>query len=409
LRFLPILLIAALVAACVPTQPAPTPTLSRAEFQNLPTEPAPTWQEPAIPITVNNALDMAYLGRLDPPSSGVGSVFDHAFAIDGTRLAVLTQDLVIGWDLITGEVVFFNNRLDARRVFFSVDKTEVYTLDGEGTVRVINGEDGTLVTDFVAMQGFIDEATYDPINGVLAVAGAEGEIRVWDPLERDVIVGFTAGDERITELEFSSEGATLAVSNVDSIELWNWRNREPIAVLTTGTDSLANDRIALSPDMTQVAAGTEEDIRLWDVDEVLIEHIMLTGEGGSDDVMTFTPNGTYVVNSGLAEAMNIWNPTNGELVAAIPELGGQRTSAAFSPDGDLMLASVFQGGAFVYNLAEIGPDGVGQNQLPLDVSIVGVGWSPDGRTLTLFDTRGFAHIFGVSNEPVPELTPTPES
>ncbi len=385
-----------LMAACVPVPDAPTATPARDTLQQQPTEPPPPYQEPAIPVTAANATDVQPLGRLDPPATDVGSVYSYAFAIDSTRLAVLTQDLLIGWDLLNGQVVFFTNRLGARQVYYAVDKTEVYTLDGDGFVRVIDGESGNQIATFTAQPNFDGHAAYDPNTGYLAVTSQDGQVSVWDPLERDLLVRFSTEDARINDIAFSGDGAIIVIgTGGGAVELWDWQARRLIDQLTTGEAALPVGRVAVGPRLAQIAAGTTEDVRLWNVQAQLVEHILLTGENGTADLLVYTPDGSYVINSGLAEAMNIWDPASGELVAALPELGGDRTAAAFDPSGSLLLATVFQGGTYLYNLAELGADGIQRAELEPPATIVDVGWSPDGRTLALFDTRGSAFIYGI--------------
>jgi WD40 repeat protein len=402
------LLIALLtLAACVPAPSEPTDVPRRDDLPIAPTEPPPAYREPAIPVEADNALAITQLGRLDPPESGVGSVFTFAFAVDSTRLAALTSELLLGWDLLTGELLFSTNRLNATQVFQSLDKTEVYTLDSDGFLRVINGDTGFQIENLTVQADFSGDAAYDPNAGVLAVASNEGQVTLWDPLAREQLANFVASDPRITTMAFSADGAQLIIGNASgSVEIWDWAGAVQVKSLTVDEDdAVPVTRVTASPDGAQIVAATNGDLRVWSAESGDLEHILLTGEGGSNDVMTYTPDGTYVINSGTAAAMNIWDPVSGELIAAIPELGGERTAAAFNAPGDLMLTSVFQGGVGVWNLRSFGAEGVSQISLDPSATIINVGWSPDGRTLALFDTRGSVHIFGVPQAADASATP----
>ena len=93
--------------------------------------------------------------------------------------------------------------------------------------------------------------------------------------------------------------------------------------------------------------------------------------------------------------MNVWNPLSGALVAAIPDLGGEPTRTAFSPDHSLMLSAVFQGETAIWDIATLTSGTVAQYNLNIEASIVDVAWSADGRTLALFEPSGTIQVWGI--------------
>jgi WD40 repeat protein len=395
-----------LAAACVPAPTEPTATPSRLDELRQPTVPPPSYREPFFPVTLDNVETVELLGRLDPDQPNIGSVSSYAFATDSTQLAALTRERVLSWDLITGELVFGVPRDGGIQVFYAADKTEVYTVSSTGRIRILDGTSGQLLTALEGQPDYAGIAAYAPFDGRLALVDSGGNVNVWDPVTRDLLVRFTSGDARVTDMAFSEDGTQFAISTAaGTVEIWDWQAREQLAVLQDPDDEPIG-QVVFAPGGVQVAAGTEADVRLWDLNERQLTHILLTGAGGAEDVLAYTPAGDLLVNSGLTEAMNIWNPVDGELVAALPELGGQRTAAAFNPSGALMLAGVFEGGVFVYNFAELTETGPQRAELTVDRPIIDVSWSADGRTLAVFDTRGSVHIFGV---PAPLPTPTPDA
>ncbi len=392
-------------AACVPVPPEATATTSRREELLQPTTPPPDYREPFFPVTLENVEEVELLGRLDPDQANIGSVSDYAFSLDSTRLVVLTRERVVGWDLLTGEVVFGTPRDGGIQIYESADKTEVYTVSSTGVIRVLDGSTGQQIERLEGQPDYAGIAAYSAFDGLLALVDNSGAVNVWDPLARDLQVRLDADDARVTDIAFADDGTQLALSTAaGTIEVWDWAADERI-ILLTDPDEEPVGRIEFAPSGDFIAVGTEADVRLWDVNEGQLIHILLTGEGGAEDVLAFTPDGGLLINSGLAEAMNIWTPLDGELAAAVPELGGNRTAAAFSPSGELMLAAVFQGGAYIYNLTTIEETALQRAELTVERPVIDVGWSPDGRTLAVFDTRGSVVIFGV---PAPPPTPTPD-
>src|SRR6266496_821068 len=120
-----------LMTACTPTTPPPTTTVQSGEFvpqqRDLPTLPPPVWVPVGQEIKLANVTNIAYLGRLD--AQGIPStVFAYAFSPDGSHLVGLNNEQLIGWDLVTGKLLFNTARLDAALVYYGADKTEVYTV-----------------------------------------------------------------------------------------------------------------------------------------------------------------------------------------------------------------------------------------------------------------------------------------
>lgn len=385
-----------ILAGCDTAPSVPTATPSREEAQQQPTATPPAWQEPFEPVTQETARNIVPVGRLDAPLAEGGSVFAHSFSIDGTRLAGLTNEQLVVWDVVTGETVFAATRQGVIDVFFSPDKVELYTIVPDGTVNVVEADSGFTRDTFLAHPDFVNnQFAYHADSGTLAVTSIQGDVRVWNTLERQAVANLETLNLDLNTLAFSADGALLAVGDTQGDALvWDWQADAVIATLDP-TLELSIERLTFSPDGTQLAVATDEDIRVWDIATEMIEHVLLTERGGSSDVLAYTPDGSFIVNSGTAEAMNVWNPQTGELLAAIPELGGEPTAVAFSPDGTLMLTSVFQGGSFMWDLSTIGAENIQRAALGDNALIIDVAWSDDGRTLALFATDGSVFIWGI--------------
>src|SRR4051812_48711478 len=104
-----------LLAACTPSTVSPTATVPPAgtfvpQQRDLPTLPPPAWVPVAQEIKLANVTNIAYLGRLDAKSTP-STVFAYAFSPDGSRLVGLNNEQLIGWDLVTGKLLFNTARL----------------------------------------------------------------------------------------------------------------------------------------------------------------------------------------------------------------------------------------------------------------------------------------------------------
>ncbi len=103
--------------------------------------------------------------------------------------------------------------------------------------------------------------------------------------------------------------------------------------------------VALAPDGTQLAAGVDYKVKLYDVAGKR-ERLSLDGHTGRVTGVAFTPDGGTVVSGSWDGTVRLWDATSGNQRAAFQWPVGKVTSLAVSPDG-LRLAVGGDAGAVV--------------------------------------------------------------
>lgn len=386
--FLLALLLLAL-AACTPAN-NDTPLVNT--VRGAPTQPPPAWLDSAAEITLETVPQIRLLGRLDSPTVP-STIFDHALSPDGTRLAGLDNEQLVVWDLISGETVFSTGRREATRVFFAADKTEVYTVELSGLVTTHDADSGQNQNTFTAIEDFEGTLALYPEDGWLAFGNREGQVKVWDPRERRSLVTFDAHERAVKAMAFTADGTWLATAdNSGSVKVWDWQTRSLIVEIENERPAL---KLGFAPDKALLATGTGENIRLWSLPDGGFLRLLDTGPG-SARVMAFSPDGLHLVNGGDTAQMMVWNPQTGNLVAQLPDVGEERLSLAFSPDGDLLLTAVLGGPVTLWNMTTITDSTV--NRADLDIQgkfAFSADWTSDGRLLTLFGMTGSVYIWGI--------------
>lgn len=383
-----------ILTACTTAPPA-SPT-SGPPSRELPT-PFPEalpYIEPLVAMDRDNIAQIRLIGRLEAPGTP-STVFRHAFSPDGALLAGLNNDWLIVWDLFTGETRYTVSRGDAAWVYFSPDKSELYTVAPSGHVDIWDVNEGKPRNDFRGHNNFSDILAYDAERGYLAMGGLSGEVKVWDVAARQSLVTFSANPGRITAMAFSPDGQWLAVGSEDHVlRLWDWQNR---AILREYDHQGANvNRIVFRPDGQQIAVATDRYIALWSSQNPELSHTLETGEGGSSDVLAYSPDSRFLVNGGLAPYMNLWNPADGTLIGRLPDINGGRVSATFSPDSKLMIATQLDGPVFLWDLTQITAETLARANVDFSsTKIITADWSEDGFTLILIDATGPIYVWGI--------------
>jgi WD40 repeat protein len=361
--------------------------------RNQPTVPPPPWQESVDTISLDNVQAIKYLGRLDTAGTP-STVFAYAVSPDSTRIAGLNNDQLLAWDLVTGNLLFATSRGEAVQVFYSPDKTELYTLDTIGTVTVYDAENGIVQNSFAGQENYNGVAVFHE-DGWLALGSLSGQVRVWDTFERLALATFRTQQLQVTALAFSPDGTQLASAGDDPmVSVWNWRDR--LSVGSFDNEEVSARRMAFTPDGAQLAVGTTARIRVWSLTDSALAHTLETGEGGVTEVLLYSPDGEYLVNGGGIPELTLWDAQTGELLTQLPGVGGDRTSAAFSPDGNLLATSVLGGAATLWDMTQI--TSATLQRADLDVrsnQVLFVYWTPDSRLLLLFDALGPIYVWGI--------------
>jgi WD40 repeat protein len=395
-----------IAAACQPNAPVPARPTQPVRSPTLP--PPLAWIEAGEPIRRGNADQTRLLGRLDPPSIP-STAFASAVAPDGTRLAVLNNTQVLAWDLITGALIFQTARVDYTRIFYSPDKTELYALNNDGLVDILNAETGGVIGGFAGYEPYAGVYAFDEENGFFAFGGMDGAVRVWDALERRARVTINAHDARVTALAFSRDGARLASADSGGrARLWDWAARTPLAEIQN--EGVIVGALAFAPAGSPIAIGTMTDARLWlpDADRLIR---LFSVENPTIDLLAFAPAGDYLLG-GSGRGVFLWATTpavNAPPDAPpaeplrLPGVIGSTVSAGFSPDGALLATAALDTAPALWDMTNISAQTVARGDLPLPQDapfrIFAVRWTPDGRLLLLFDAAGAIYTWGIPTAP----------
>jgi WD40 repeat protein len=245
---------------------------------------------------------------------------------------------------------------------FSADSRVLATVGGdylnpahEQTVRLWDVRTGRQLLQLEGMTSGFSDAAFSPDGKVIATAGDDGNVVLWPvdigagaPLAPsslslgDSLSIIAAHDGGATSVSYSPDGVLLASAGRDGlVRLWNVETAQPIANLADHA-MLVND-VAFSPDGAFLAsAGEDGGIQIWDV-RTHEPVRLLAGHRGAVNSMAFAPDGKTIASASSDNSARTWDVGTGASLRTVVGHVGDVVAVSYSPDGHTLLTAGIDG------------------------------------------------------------------
>ncbi len=249
-------------------------------------------------------------------------------------------------------------------------------------------------------RGALFAYAFSPDDKLLATGGLDGTIRIWDLANGSMVRAMIGHNSYIYDLSWSPDGNSLASAGGwdGTMRVWDIRTGMPLKVFKNPKEySLW---VSWSPDGSKLlgAGGSSGWVWMWDVRAGTETIVLEVGQNVRS--IDWSPSGEQLAAAAQVGSVAVYNSSSGKVVQTLGDISAVFYCVRWSPDGT-KLACGSTTNTTIYNVEE------GKALKELVGAGISAAWSPDGKMLCTSRGSGAATVWDAETgkvvKPIPAL------
>jgi WD40 repeat protein len=281
---------------------------------------------------------------------------------------------------------------------FSADGKLLASAGKDRTIRIWDALTGRALMAIKGHTGTVTHMVFDPGHSRLAALDDEPTVRIWDCSNGRLLATLTGFETWspwvVSSTAFSPDGSRL-VTIGRFCKLWDTKVKAEVLRLSGHRDAVRC--LSFSPDGSKLASGSwDKSVRIWNAADGR-EQLVLRGHTDSVYGVAFSPGGDLLASAGHDRTVRLWDPRDGRQIRVL-KFRSAVNDVAFAPDGRRLAIATRAGTVAIRDLAS------GQSLAELkghQSFVTAVAFLPGGkrlvsasadRTLRIWDTRDWREV-----------------
>ena len=168
-----------------------------------------------------------------------------------------------------------------------------------------------------------------------------GEVKIWDPVTRELVRGWEGHTDCIYSVAFSPDGSVLATASYDRlIKLWEVKTGREMRTISGHVDAVYSLAFNSSGDRL-ASASADRTVKIWDVASGRQLGTPLSGSTAELFAMAFYPGGRRIAAAGMDKMIRIWDlgADGGTLAGSVFSHDGPVVDLSLTPDGNTLISA----------------------------------------------------------------------